>query len=50
MKTIQISDCIKELKTQDNRCTRQPFYTVWHEVKDYGISEDYSREYSLYVI
>lgn len=54
MKTIEVSDevyeflkdCKNELKTQDNRCTRNPFYTIWHHVKDYGMSEDYGEEYS----
>ncbi len=56
MKTIEVSDevyeflkdCKNELKTQDNRCTRNPIYTIWHKIKEYGISDGYASEH-IYV-
>ncbi|MGD9678138.1 MAG: hypothetical protein AB7V16_07210 [Vulcanibacillus sp.] len=53
MKTIEVSDevyeflkeCKKELNTQDNRSTRNPIYTIWHKVKEYGISDGYASEH-----
>jgi len=49
MKTIQVSDedyeflkdCVNKLKTQDNRSTRSPIYTIWKTNKVYGVDEDY---------
>jgi hypothetical protein len=53
MKTIQVSDenyeflkeCINELNTQDTKCTRNPIYTVWHEVREYGIDENFTSDF-----
>jgi len=53
MKTIQVSDenyeflkdCVKELNTQDTRSTRNPIYTVWHEIKEYGIEENFTSDF-----
>lgn len=50
MKTIEVADevyeflkeCQIELKTQDNRCTRNPIYTIWHKIKEYGLADDYA--------
>lgn len=50
MKTIQVTDevyeflknCKEELNTQDNRCTRNPLYTIWHHIIEYGIADDFS--------
>jgi hypothetical protein len=52
MKTIQVSDedyeflkdCVNELKTQDNRSTRSPIYTIWKTQKRYGVDKDYTSD------
>jgi hypothetical protein len=40
-----LKECVNELHTQDNRSTRNPFYTVWHEVKEYGLDDNYASEH-----
>ena len=50
MKTIEVSDeayeflkeCQNEIKTQDNRATRNPIYTVWQKKREWGIDPDFS--------
>ena len=42
-----LKDCINELKTQDNRCTRNPVYTVWHKKRIYGLASDYAEDYGF---
>ena len=37
-----------ELETQDNRCTRDPFYIIKAIKKVYGFAEDYSSDFELY--
>jgi hypothetical protein len=52
MKTITVSDeqysflreCVSLLKTQDNRCTRNPIYTIYSTKTIYGIDSQYSSE------
>lgn len=53
MKTIEITDeqyeFLKEaqqlLKTQDNRCTRDPFYCIMKKERVYGLSYEYASDY-----
>ncbi len=55
MKTINISEddlaflkeCQKELKTQDNRMTRNPIYVIYDENRVYGFDGDYSCNYLI---
>jgi len=56
MKTLELSDelydflkeCQEKMKTQDNRCTRNPIYTIWHKVKEYGFDGDYASDFGFY--
>ena len=53
MPTIEVSDeqykFLKEaqslLKTQDSRCTRDPFYCIMKKERKYGFSEEYSSDF-----
>ena len=52
MKTLNLSDedyaflkdCVNELKTQDNRCTRSPLYTIHATQTVYGVDLDYAED------
>lgn len=56
MPTIEVTDeqyeFLKQaqnlLKTQDNRCTRDPLYCIMKKERQYGFSEEYASEYEWF--